>query len=289
MKTEHRRRAAWLLALLALPGAAHAEPALWSVRGDGGTVWLFGAVHALKPGEFEVAGPLAAAWQEAESLWLELDPREIQTTESAATVAARALDPGGRGLDELLGADAAAIHNAATAAGVDLAPFAAFEPWFVATTVTLQGLLRHGYGFESGVERVLLRRAQADSRPVHGLEQLDEQLALFDGLAPGLQRDFLRQALHEYSRIGAEFNRLAAAWQAGDDAALAALLKQEFAPYPELAEAMVFARNRRWAGSVEELLGGDDDALIVVGALHLVGDQGLPALLAARGYRVTRH
>lgn len=287
--TERRQLAAWLLALLALPGAARADPALWSVRGDGGTVWLFGAVHALAPGAFEVAGPLATAWQDAESLWLELDPKETESAEGAAVVAARALDPGGRGLDDLLGADAAAIRTAASAAGVDLGPFALFEPWFVATTVTLQGLLRHGYGPDDGVERVLARRALADDKPVHGLERLDEQLALLDGLAPGLQRDLLRQALDEYGRIGMDFARLAAAWQAGDDAVLAALLEQEFVPYPELAEALVFARNRRWAGRVEALLGGGDDALVVVGTLHLVGDRGLPALLAARGYRVRRH
>ena len=51
----------------------------------------------------------------------------------------------------------------------------------------------------------------------------------------------------------------------------------------------MFARNRRWAARIAGLLGQDGDALVVVGALHLVGERGLPELLAAQGFRVTRH
>lgn len=285
----HRGLAAWLLAGLALPMLAHAAPALWSAEGRGGTVWLFGSIHALAPGEFTLAGDLAQAWRDADAVWLEIDPQELSPAEAAALIATRAIDPAGRQLDELLGTDAAAIRAAAAAAEVDLEPLAGFEPWFAATLITMQALIHHGYRQEDGVERVIERKARADGKPVHGLESLDEQLALLDRLPPAQQRDFLRQTLDEYTRIGDEFMRMKSAWQDGDDAALTALLEQGFAPWPGLAEALVTARNRRWADRIAALLDQGGDALVVVGALHLVGDEGLPALLAARGFRMTRH
>lgn len=281
--------AAWLLAGLALPAFAWAEPSLWSVHGRGGTVWLSGSVHALAPGDFAIEGGLARAWQRADAVWLEIDPQELAPEAATALVAARAIDPAGRRLQDLLGTDAAAIHAAAAAAAVDLDRYAAFEPWFAATMITLQALAGHGYRQQDGVEHIIERQARADGKRVHGLEGMEEQLALLDGLEAAQQRDFLRQTLDEYPRIGEEFARLKAVWQAGDDEALAALLEQEFAPYPGLAEALVFARNHRWAARIAGLLEQDSDALVVVGALHLVGERGLPQLLAAQGFKVTRH
>ena len=86
-----------------------------------------------------------------------------------------------------------------------------------------------------------------------------------------------------------------AAWRAGDEAGLEQRLEDDFDGYPELAEELVYERNDRWAEQVAEMLEGDDDVLVVVGAEHLVGDRGLPALLEKRGFKVaeeltgTRH
>jgi hypothetical protein len=81
---------------------------------------------------------------------------------------------------------------------------------------------------------------------------------------------------------------MVAAWRAGDERGLERSLEEDFGDYPELAERLIYERNSRWASQVEGMLGGDEDVLLVVGAMHLVGERGLPALLAKRGLSVKR-
>ena len=49
---------------------------------------------------------------------------------------------------------------------------------------------------------------------------------------------------------------------------------------------MVADRNHAWMPKIEELLAGDRDAMVVVGSLHLVGEQGVVNLLREKGYAV---
>jgi uncharacterized protein YbaP (TraB family) len=84
-------------------------------------------------------------------------------------------------------------------------------------------------------------------------------------------------------------DKMLAAWRAGDEAAMARLMDEDFEGYPDLAEKLIFARNENWAGQVEELLKGTDDVLVVVGTGHLAGDRGLPSLLRKRGLKVTKY
>ena len=53
-----------------------------------------------------------------------------------------------------------------------------------------------------------------------------------------------------------------------------------------LYAAMVTNRNKSWIPKIEQMLKGKSDALIVVGAAHLVGKGGVVELLKAKGYSV---
>jgi hypothetical protein len=280
-----------LIALLALfiLGPAQAEPATWSVTRGGNTVHLFGSVHLLPEGGFAIAGDLERAYREAAQVCFEVDTSTLDPAQTTAITLARAVDPDRRDLFQLLGPAAARAKASAQAAGIDLAQFAPFEPWFAGLTITLLALQQHGYDVEHGVEQVIEAAADQDGKARCGLETLDGQLALLDGLPAELQQELLLQSLEEAGRIEEVIAPMLAAWQDGDERALAASLAESFEGYPELAEELIYARNARWAAQVGELLDGDGDVLLVVGALHLVGDRGLPALLRERGYRVVRH
>ncbi|MGH8250319.1 MAG: TraB/GumN family protein [Steroidobacteraceae bacterium] len=285
-----RIAAAVVLALAFLAaGQAGAEPALWTVTGRSNTVWLFGSVHLLPKGGFTIDGALAEALEDAESVCLEVDSSALAPAQTTSLTLARAVDPEGRDLFELLGDDAARARETASAAGIDLEPFAPFEPWFAGLTVSVMALQQQGYDVEHGVEKFIEAAAQETGKGGCGLETLDEQLGMLDSLAPELQRELLLQSIEEAEDVDAVIAPLLAAWRAGDETALSARLEDEFGEYPELAEALIYARNARWAEQLDEFLTGDDDVLVVVGALHLVGERGLPALLEKRGYRVERN
>lgn len=283
------RRALALAVLGLVAAAAQAQPALWEVEGRANRIFLFGSVHVLPQGGFAIEGPLAEAFAESETVCLEVDASRIPESEITALTLARAIDPEGRTLFDLLGADADRARTMAAMAGIELAPFAQFEPWFVGLTVALVALQQHGYDIEHGVEKIIEQAADRDGKRRCGLETLDQQLGFLDGLEPGLQHEILLQTLAEAGDIEGEMQAMLAAWQDGDIDALARQLEEDFRDYPGLDQRLIYERNARWAEQLEAMLDGDDDVLLVVGALHLVGPRGLPALLEGRGHKVRRH
>ena len=285
-----RRRFLPVLAAALLPfGIAAADPAVWAVTGRTNTVYLFGSVHLLREGGFGIAGELERAYRDAELVCFEVDIGALTPATTLSVTLARAVDPEGRGLYDLLGPSAARVREAAAAAEIDLAQFEFFEPWFAGMSASVMALQQHGYTADHGVEQIIQRAAQLDGKHGCGLETLDQQLAVLDGMPADQQLELLLQSLEEAAQIEVEVKRLFKAWQDGDDRSLARSLEEDFADYPDLAERLIYARNERWAGQVAALLEGNEDALVVVGALHLVGEQGLPAKLKRRGFRIERH
>lgn len=277
------------LAVVLLPfGIAAADPTVWAVTGRNNTVYLFGSVHLLPEGGFEIAGELERAYRDAKRVCLEVDISALTPATTLSVTLARAIDSEGRGLFELLGPSAARVREAAAVAGFDLAQYEPFEPWFVGITVSVMALQQHGYVADHGVEQVIEQAAKQDGKPGCGLETLDQQLALLDSLPAEEQLEVLLQSLEESKDIEEEMNRLFEAWHDGDEGPLARQLEEEFADYPELAERLIYARTERWADQVAAMLEQPDDVLVVVGALHLVGKQGLPAKLERRGFRIER-
>ena len=272
---------------------ALAEPALWTIQGRHNRVYLFGSVHMLGDTDFAFPGSpesrLGAAYRDAEALIMEVPPGETASPEMLTATAARAIDPDGRGLDDLLGDEAAAVHAAAEKRGIDLAPLAPFEPWFASLVVTVQSAMKQGLAAEHGVEQLVAAAAARDHKPVTGLETADGQLQLFDRLPSGLQAQLLLKTIEESDEDGAKLDELVDAWKRGDLGALDGLMSQEFEEFPELRTSLVVDRNRRWVEQILPLLDDGRDYLIVVGALHLVGADGVPALLLRRGVRATRH
>ena len=275
------------LAMLA-GGAAQAEPALWRVTSGDRTVWLFGSVHLLPEGGFAVEGALEDALEDADRVCMEIDADAMDEMTQATVTMGRAVDPEGRDLFELLGPDADRVRGAAEDAGVPIEALAMFEPWFAGITVSVMALQSHGYDVQHGVEQVIQAEARAAGKPGCGLETLDGQLDMLDSLPPELQAEILLQAIEEAAEIDRLIEPMVAAWRDGDEAGLERSLEEDFGDYPELAETLIYGRNKRWASQVEDMLEGDEDVLLVVGAMHLVGERGLPALLEARGFPVER-
>jgi uncharacterized protein YbaP (TraB family) len=285
---EFGRAAAIGAVLFVLAGVARAEPATWRVTGGSSTVYLFGSVHLLPKGGFAVQGALADALADAERVCLEIDPDATDESTTTSITFSRAVDPEGRDLFELLGGDADRVRAKAEDAGVPLEPLAMFEPWFAGLMVSVTALQSHGFDVQHGVEQLIQAEAKKAGKAGCGLETLDGQLGMLDGLPADLQKEILLQSLDEAADIESRIEPMIEAWRTGDERALERSVGEEFDGYPELADTLIFDRNARWAGQVAEMLEGDEDVLLVVGAMHLVGERGLPALLENRGYHVER-
>ena len=279
----NRLLAALLLALLAACSRGdwpEPAPALWQVSGPAGqTGWLFGTIHALPNGAEWRTPVLKTTLERAGPLVVEVgDLADAMAVQAA--FARRAYAPG---LPPLLArvppGDRPALAAALDGAGLDSEELAPLEDW--AAALTLANALRRG-DVANGVDRALI----AGARRVIALESVDQQLALFDTLPPAAQAALLRDAAREAD--APEDETRIRAWLTGDIAALEQDAAAGLLADPILRERLQAGRNRAWLPTITRLLDDGARPFVAVGAAHMVGGDGLPALLRASGYTVTR-
>ncbi|HEY4973140.1 MAG TPA: TraB/GumN family protein, partial [Steroidobacteraceae bacterium] len=118
---------------------------------------------------------------------------------------------------------------------------------------------------------------------------MDEQLGFFAHLSLEQQRQFLRSTLQDSDSAASESDAVVRAWQHGDTAKLEQLLREGTRDSPELYRLLTTDRNRRWLPKITALLNGDDNYLVIVGALHLIGHDGVVELLQHQGFNPVQH
>ena len=280
-----------LIALLALAACQPARepehrPALWQVSGPGGEAgYLFGTVHALPDGLAWKTAAIDKAIVQSGMLVLEIiDPADETAAREAFVRLGTA--PGQPPLDQRVDpAQRAALKAALARTRLQPAQFATLEDWAAALTLSFALEANDGYDPDNGADRALL--AAAGKRPVIGLETLEGQLGLFDALPPREQRSLLGAVVAE-SEGDASDKKLVEAWAEGDVATLDREAHAGMMADPRLREALLVARNRRWAAQIAALLKAGKRPFVAVGAAHVAGIDGLPEMLAARGFTVKR-
>lgn len=303
-KAEHHLRLALLALTLALSlvlgacsgaadgadgkqgSAAPASPLFYEIARADGTArgWMLGTIHALPDGTAWRTPAITAAVGKADRLVVEVASLGEGAASSAAVFRELAVTPG---LPPLAGRvppeHRAALASLAQEAGLPLAQQQRTESW--AAALMLARLNASGDP-ANGVDRALI--ADFAQRPIRELEGARGQLGLFDQLPEPDQRRLLVAVITASTQGPQEAEALRAAWLAGDAAALEAASRRGMMADPVLRTALLTGRNRRWLALIEAELAAPGRPLIAVGAAHLVGPEGLAAMLAARGWRLTR-
>lgn len=281
-----------LMLILLLPGVAGADGhpvSLWLAEGVHNRIYLLGSVHMLRKEDHPLSSVIDAAYEDAESLFMEIDMDDIDAAATQALVTKLGVIHDDKTLRDLMGSEMyAKAELAALALDIPLDMLNKTEPWLAAVTVEQLALNRIGFNPVYGVEMHLLAKAQKDGKEIQGFESIEEQLTFLDSLSLEAQRDLLLQTLAEGNDIEAVMSGLIDAWRTGDVKFLEENMLADMLQYPELYRAIVSDRNERWVEDINALLDDDDDYLIVVGTLHLIGDDGVPALLTRAGVNVSQ-
>ncbi len=262
---------------------------LWSLKGEHNIVYLLGSVHFLSPQEPWPAA-MDAAYAEAEALLMEIDLDDLDPLAIQQAMLELAVLPPDKTLESEIGKQAfSEVEKSARAAGVDAQILNRYRPWFAALTLMQANLRNMGLDPAAGVEQRLATRAAADRKPLEGLETMPQQLQMLANLPAQQQREFLLYSVEDVQRARQEVNAMLDAWRRGDIDALARLLSEGFEQYPALYRPLTVERNRQWTPIIESLLDDRQDYLVVVGALHLVGQDSVIELLERKGHKVTQH
>ncbi|HEU5398322.1 MAG TPA: TraB/GumN family protein [Gammaproteobacteria bacterium] len=277
------------LLLLSCAASAHADGRhfLWRVTKGGESLYIAGSVHVLRPSDYPLPVIMEQAFSRSAGLVEELDLNQVNQEDTQVRVMQLGSYPSGQSLQ---GALPPALYQRLTktaeADHLDMAILDRFKPWLVSVTLLDAQLMKSGYAAGDGADLHFAAEAQATHKPVIGLEQMQYQLGLLAGLSAADQQALLQQALDENADFDAEMQQMIGAWHTGDTATLERLLTREFSGYPEVYKTVLVSRNQAWAPRLEALIASGKQYFVIVGALHLVGPDGLLQRFKKDGYTV---
>jgi uncharacterized protein YbaP (TraB family) len=272
---------------IAVAPAAPAGPALWKVADEDTTIYLFGTVHALPAGKEWMRPAIADALAASDTLVTEVDLSEGSTAALQQAVILKGMLPQGQSLRAMLTDEQRAKYEAAvTRLGLKAETFDRFEPWYAAMMLTLLPLVKEGYGTDSGAEKVLGTSA-GEAKRREALETVDYQLSIFDSLPQEAQVRYLMEVVEGNENIKAMLDKMVAEWLAGDADELAQLINEGLTD-ADLAERLLYQRNRNWADWIAERLKRPGTVFMAVGAGHLAGENSVQQALARRGIETAR-
>ncbi len=282
------RRGLGLIAALVLAGqAARAQPAVWTVHGRGGDIVLFGSVHLLPEGLDWRPPALLAALKSADEVWFEL-PIDDATAVGAQTLSERRgrLPPGQSLWGMLTAGQRARLERACRDLGVAPEALTPLRPWMAELSLSLADDARAGAKVAQGVEARLQLEAPASVRR-RAFESVRQQIGFLAGAAMSDQVASLDETAREMIDDPELYPRTVKAWMSAD---MATLAREDLDPLaaaaPNVYRRLIVERNRRWARTVGHLARAGTRAVVVVGAGHMVGRDGLPAILRRQGYAV---
>lgn len=280
---------ALLCLLFASPGHADtiANPSLWHIKSGKSEVYLLGSIHMLPPDVAWRSPAIAAALKRADVFVFEVSEDARSMDRLKSLVAARGALPQGQTLRALIAPGKRANFDAALkASGVPEEAVAHDRPWLAGLVMLMAQASRQSFDPASGVDVALMAQARQRHKPLRYLETIDQQLAVLAPDDPGLELEEFESGLDDLKDVSAGIQPLVAAWSAGDQKTLDTLVNGDLNDSPAARKALLDDRNARWLPQIQAMLRQRHVFFITVGAGHLTGAKGLPALLRQAGYKV---
>jgi uncharacterized protein YbaP (TraB family) len=257
----------------------------WKATSATNTVYLLGSIHVGTEELYPLPKQIEAAFRSAGVLVVEINLNKLDA-KRLQTLVARGCYPPGDSLWRHISAEGkqavlrfCARHNVAPGF------FAPLKPWMAILVASSFQTLSNGMSAQLGIDRHFLNRVSRGIR-VEEIETMEQQMHLFVEIAGDDPERVLLQALQSAESDGNVVMDLQDAWVAGDADKLEELVRSMYTSAPEVAEKLIGRRNLRMAEVVERHLNGRETAFVVVGAAHMVGENGVVRLLEEKGYHV---
>jgi len=260
---------------------------LWKVQSGSRVMFLAGSVHALSKDVYPLSPAFEQAFAASDTLVEEIDLGTAGMLALAPMLLAKAMYQDGRTFDKAVSKE---THDLVVAQLKGL-PMAAelirpMKPWMVMLTLSAMQLQQAGLDPSLGLDQHFYDRATAAGKSVIGLETAESQIDRFDTMPESLQEQMLRSTLDEIDAENKEIAATVAAWRRGDAPSIERDVLLGLKKYPAAYQSLIVERNNNWMPQLEKCLARTTPCLVVVGAAHLGGPDGLLTLLQRKGYKI---
>ena len=278
----------WLMALLLTSQWLQASP-VWKVSNGTETVYLGGTVHVLEASDYPLPVAFNTAYRQADAVYFETDMDVLTTQGFFQELLAATSYPQGQSIASNLTPETLNKLKAyLITQGVPFEALQRFKPGMLGMQLTQIELRKQGITV-AGVDSHYNQAAKQDNKPRAYLEMPQDQIAVIATMGQGNESEMIENALEDVTRLREDFDQIRNAWRRGDREELVKLTIEPFREeLPDDFKLMVVDRNNKWLPQIEWMFQTPDDELVLVGAMHLVGKEGLLQQLERKGYQVTQ-
>lgn len=279
---------ALLLAMsLSLFNGATADTSVWVITSGSNTVYLGGTVHLLRPTDYPLPEEYEQAYQASSEIYFETDISAMRDFSVQAQMLQQLSYNDERTLKTVLNTEAyTALSAYAGKLGLPLMMLEKFKPGMVISTLQLLEFQKLGFT-PQGVDNYFNTRAIEDAKTLGQLESIEQQIGFLAAMGEGNESEFILLSLRDLEETEAVMEEMIGAWREGNNDKLAEMFIADMqAEAPELYDSLLLQRNLNWIPQIESMLRDADTEFVLVGAAHLVGDQGLLELLSQKGFQV---
>ena len=267
--------------------AAAGKRSVWKITSKDNVVYLLGSIHYLKPRNYPLDPALEAAFKDSQRVIFEIDLDDAKEEQAQHIMVSKAAYTDGTTLKNHVSETTYKLaEDKLEQLGIDITLFHPFKPWFAANMILARAMQQMGYDPGQGVDQYFFRKAKEGSKEIGSLETLESQLDLFNKMPDFVQDLMLLQTVRGADSMPAAVETIVKAWASGDLKTLDAALLQGMREFPEVYQRVIVERNREWMPQIESFLSQNVNTLVVVGAGHLAGRDGLIEALKAKGYSV---
>jgi uncharacterized protein YbaP (TraB family) len=259
---------------------------LWKVQSKTNTVYVLGSIHYLKKEMYPLDEKIEKAFEQSEILVVEADVANI-SKEDIQKLMENAFYTENDTLQKNVSAETyGLVKKKLEELGASLEVANKYKPWFLGLNLVSLEALKLGFDPNYGIDRYFLEKA-AERKKILELESLEYQFKLFSALSKKDQESFLLYILKDIKVLDRELDKLVKAWSAGDEKGIELIMTKSIKEDKRLIpiyEKLVLERNKKMVSKIEEYLKEKETFFVIVGAGHLVGNQGIIELLKGKGF-----
>lgn len=254
---------------------------LWSVQSDNSHIYLLGSMHALTPDFYPLYEEFDKAFEQADTLVVEVNLNAISEQEISIKLQQMGTYQTGSLQENISPETLDLLKDYLNNTGQQLSAYNNLRPWFISLQISMQLLSSAGYDPELGIDQHYLYKA-IGKKEILELETFGEQMHILASDPAEIQDLSLRASLQEVDRTSSDLARLIAAWQKGDEDEIFRIATRPIRRYPALEvqlNRLIDARNMKMVDKIRQYLDRPGTYLVIVGALHMGGKNGIINLL----------
>ncbi|WP_371187119.1 TraB/GumN family protein [Thalassotalea maritima] len=277
------------LLMLLVSNVSTAKSPVWQVEKNGKTVFIGGTIHLLGQQDYPLPAAFDQAYEKSQVLVLEVDLNKAQTPQFQQQMLAQMTYQDGRTYADVLQSKTVErLNTYMQQRGLPVDNFKVFKPSLLSITLTMVELQRLGIA-GTGVDMFYSMRGSNDAKRFQYLELPNEQIEFLADLGKGFEDEYINYTLDDMHRLADMMSEMKVAWRQGDNDALYDLAGKEWQQnFPQSYQSIIVERNNNWLADIESYFSSDEVEFILVGAMHLVGNEGVLQSLRDKGYQITQ-